>query len=110
LDPAGTVLITGGTGGIGAHLARHLVTEHGARHLVLTSRRGPDAEGAAELAAELSESGAEVTITACDVADPANITALLASIPAEHPLTGIVHAAGTGDNGLIATMDPERLD
>ncbi|MFK0049530.1 SDR family NAD(P)-dependent oxidoreductase [Streptomyces sp. NPDC090741] len=110
LDPAGTVLITGGTGGIGAHLARHLVTEHGARHLVLTSRRGPDAEGAAELEAELSESGAEVTITACDVAAPANITALLASIPAEHPLTGIVHAAGTGDNGLIATMDPERLD
>ncbi|WP_327136041.1 SDR family NAD(P)-dependent oxidoreductase (plasmid) [Streptomyces sp. NBC_01343] len=110
LDPAGTVLITGGTGGIGAHLARHLVTEHGARHLVLTSRRGPDAEGAAELAAELADSGAEVTITACDVADPAGITTLLASIPAAHPLTGIVHAAGTGDNGLIATMDPERLD
>ncbi|MYT19750.1 KR domain-containing protein, partial [Streptomyces sp. SID7760] len=44
------------------------------------------------------------------VADPANITTLLASIPAEHPLTGIVHAAGTGDNGLIATMDPARLD
>ncbi|WSR28944.1 SDR family NAD(P)-dependent oxidoreductase (plasmid) [Streptomyces sp. NBC_01205] len=110
LDPAGTVLITGGTGGIGAHLARHLVTGHGARHLVLTSRRGPDAEGAAELAAELTELGAEVTITACDVADPANITALLASIPAEHPLTGLVHAAGTGDNGLIATMDAERLD
>ncbi|MFF4999578.1 SDR family NAD(P)-dependent oxidoreductase [Streptomyces sp. NPDC000656] len=110
LDPAGTVLITGGTGGIGAHLARHLVTEHGARHLVLTSRRGPEAEGAAELAAELAESGAEVTITACDVADQAGITTLLASIPAAHPLTGIVHAAGTGDNGLIATMDPERLD
>ncbi|MCC0100862.1 SDR family NAD(P)-dependent oxidoreductase, partial [Streptomyces flavotricini] len=104
------VLITGGTGGIGAHLARHLVTEHGAGHLVLTSRRGPDAEGAAELAAELTGLGAEVTITACDVADPRAVAALLASIPAAHPLTGIVHAAGTGDNGLIATMDPERLD
>ncbi|KPI28843.1 6-deoxyerythronolide-B synthase, 3-oxoacyl-(acyl-carrier-protein) reductase, partial [Actinobacteria bacterium OV450] len=110
LDPAGTVLITGGTGGIGAHLARHLVTVHGARHLVLTSRRGPEAEGAGELAAELGELGAEVTITACDVADPANITTLLASIPAEHPLTGVVHAAGTGDNGLVATMDAGRLD
>ncbi|MFE5766412.1 SDR family NAD(P)-dependent oxidoreductase [Streptomyces sp. NPDC056492] len=110
LDPAGTVLITGGTGGIGAHLARHLVTEHGVRHLVLTSRRGTDAEGAAELAAELGKLGAEVTVRACDVAHPANITTLLGSIPAEHPLTGIVHAAGTGDNGLIATMDAERLD
>ncbi|MEV6583020.1 SDR family NAD(P)-dependent oxidoreductase, partial [Streptomyces sp. NPDC051582] len=110
LDPEGTVLITGGTGGIGAHLARHLVTEHGARHLVLTSRRGPDAEGAAELTAELSELGADVTVTACDVTDPANITALLASIPDAHPLTGVVHAAGTGDNGLIATMDADRLD
>ncbi|MFD7833922.1 SDR family NAD(P)-dependent oxidoreductase [Streptomyces sp. NPDC059761] len=109
LDPEGTVLITGGTGGIGAHLARHLVTEHGAGHLVLTSRRGPDAEGAAELAAELSELGAEVTITASDVSDPQAVAALLASIPAAHPLTGIVHAAGTGDNGLIATMDAERL-
>ncbi|MFB7977703.1 SDR family NAD(P)-dependent oxidoreductase [Streptomyces vinaceus] len=109
LDPEGTVLITGGTGGIGAHLARHLVTEHGARHLLLTSRRGPAAAGAAELTAELSELGAEVTVTACDVTDPANITALLASIPAAHPLTGVVHAAGTGDNGLIATMDAGRL-
>lgn len=110
LDPEGTVLITGGTGGIGAHLARHLVTEHGARHLVLTSRRGPAAEGAAELTAELSELGAEVTVTACDVTDPANIAALLASVPSAHPLTGVVHAAGTGDNGLIATMDADRLD
>ncbi|MEV0989360.1 type I polyketide synthase [Streptomyces sp. NPDC049949] len=109
LDPEGTVLITGGTGGIGAHLARHLVTEHGAGHLVLTSRRGPDAEGAAELAAELTGLGAEVTVTACDVSDPRAVAALLASVPAAHPLTGVVHAAGTGDNGLIATMDAERL-
>ncbi|WP_331736721.1 type I polyketide synthase [Streptomyces sp. NBC_00211] len=109
LDPEGTVLITGGTGGIGAHLARHLVTEHGAGHLVLTSRRGPDAEGAAELAAELAELGAEVTVTACDVSDPQAVAALLAAIPTAHPLTGVVHAAGTGDNGLIATMDADRL-
>ncbi|MFJ3203752.1 type I polyketide synthase [Streptomyces sp. NPDC086989] len=109
LDPEGTVLITGGTGGIGAHLARHLVTEHGAGRLLLTSRRGPAAEGAAELAAELEGLGAQVTITACDVSDPQAITALLAGIPAAHPLTGVVHAAGTGDNGLIATMDAERL-
>ncbi|MGW7256856.1 SDR family NAD(P)-dependent oxidoreductase [Streptomyces sp. NPDC054834] len=106
LDPEGTVLITGGTGGIGAHLARHLVTEYGAQHLLLTSRRGPAAEGAAELAAELRESGAEVTIAACDVSDRRALEQLLSGVR----LTGVVHAAGTGDNGLIPTMTPDRLD
>ncbi|MET9888051.1 type I polyketide synthase, partial [Streptomyces sp. NPDC006430] len=110
VDPQGTVLITGGTGGIGAHLARHLVTEHGVRHLLLTSRRGPSAEGAAELGAELTELGAQVTIEACDVSDARAVAGLLAGIPSGHPLTGVVHAAGTGDNGLIATMDADRLD
>ncbi|MET7683476.1 type I polyketide synthase [Streptomyces sp. NPDC005423] len=110
VDPEGTVLITGGTGGIGAHLARHLITAHGVRHLLLTSRRGPDAPGAAELTGELTELGAEVTIAACDVADRRALENLLAAVPAAHPLTGIVHAAGTGDNGLIATMTPERID
>ena len=68
-DGAGTVLITGGTGGLGALLARHLVVRHGVRHLLLASRRGPAAEGAGELAAELAALGAQVTIAACDVAD-----------------------------------------
>jgi acyl transferase domain-containing protein len=110
INPEGTVLITGGTGGIGAHLARHLVTAHGVRHLLLTSRRGADAPGAAELAAELGELGAETTIAACDVADRSAVEDLLATIPAEHPLTGVIHAAGTGDNGLIPTMTPDRID
>ncbi|KOU19635.1 hypothetical protein ADK94_12990, partial [Streptomyces sp. XY593] len=68
-DPDGTVLITGGTGGLGRILARHLVTHHGARHLLLTSRTGPDAPGARELADELTAAGAHITITACDTAD-----------------------------------------
>ncbi|KOV03691.1 hypothetical protein ADK91_17345, partial [Streptomyces sp. XY511] len=67
-DPDGTVLITGGTGGLGRILARHLVTHHGARHLLLTSRTGPDAPGARELADELTAAGAHITITACDTA------------------------------------------
>ncbi|MEU6301097.1 polyketide synthase dehydratase domain-containing protein, partial [Streptomyces erythrochromogenes] len=46
LDPEGTILITGGTGGLGRILARHLVTHHGAKHLLLTSRTGPTAPGA----------------------------------------------------------------
>ncbi|MCG8914996.1 SDR family NAD(P)-dependent oxidoreductase, partial [Actinokineospora sp. PR83] len=92
----GTVLVTGGTGGLGGEVARWLARA-GARHLVLTSRRGPAAPGAAELRAELEELGATVEITACDVADRAALAAVLAAVPAEHPLTGVVHTAGTSD-------------
>ncbi|HYJ21760.1 MAG TPA: SDR family NAD(P)-dependent oxidoreductase [Solirubrobacterales bacterium] len=109
LDPEGTVLVTGGTGTLGALFARHLVAEHGVRHLVLTSRRGPDAPGAAELATELSDLGAEVEIAACDASDRAQVEALIAAIPAERPLVAIVHAAGVTDDGLVDSLDRERL-
>nr|WP_103334877.1 type I polyketide synthase [Amycolatopsis sp. CA-126428] len=110
LDPAGTVLITGGTGGLGAHVARHLVTEHGARRLLLLSRRGVDAPGAEELAAELAGLGADVTIAACDVVDRAELAAVLDRVPAEHPLTGVVHTAGVVDDGVLTALDDERLE
>ncbi|WP_141576725.1 type I polyketide synthase [Actinomadura sp. WMMA1423] len=108
--PEGTVLVTGGTGGVGAHLARHLVTAHGVRHLVLTSRRGPDAPGAADLCRELAGAGAEATVAACDVADRAALAALLDGIPADRPLRGVVHAAGTASGGLATAMTPGLLD
>ncbi|WP_396276667.1 type I polyketide synthase [Kitasatospora xanthocidica] len=108
-DPEGTVLITGGTGALGARLARHLVAEHGVRHLLLTSRSGPGAPGAADLTAELRALGATVTVTACDAADRDRLAALLADIPAEHPLTAVVHAAGVLDDGVIDALTPERL-
>ncbi|MFQ6399110.1 SDR family NAD(P)-dependent oxidoreductase [Nocardia sp. KC 131] len=107
--PDGTVLITGGTGGLGAVAARHLITEHGVRRLVLAGRRGPDAPGAAELTAELTALGAHVEVVACDAADRAALDAVLAAIPADHPLTGIVHAAGVLADGLLATMTPEQI-
>ncbi|WUI00897.1 type I polyketide synthase [Spirillospora sp. NBC_00431] len=110
LDPAGTVLITGGTGTLGGLLARHLVTRHGARHLLLTSRRGPDAPGAGDLRAELSELGAEVTIAACDAADRDALAGLLDAVPGDRPLTAVVHAAGTLDDGVIGSLTPDRLD
>jgi polyketide synthase 7 len=91
-QPHGTVLVTGGTGGIGAHLARWLA-DHGAEHLVLTSRRGADAPGAAELAKDLAERGAQVTLAACDVADRDAVEAVLDAIPARLPLTAVLHAA-----------------
>ncbi|WP_345006328.1 SDR family NAD(P)-dependent oxidoreductase [Streptosporangium album] len=106
----GTVLITGGTSGLGAVVARHLVTGHGVRHLVLTSRRGIAAPGAAELRTELTELGADVTVAACDVADRQALAGLLVQVPAAHPLTGVVHAAGVMDNGLIGSLTPGQVE
>ncbi|HEX2312789.1 MAG TPA: SDR family NAD(P)-dependent oxidoreductase, partial [Thermomonospora sp.] len=109
LDPEGTVLITGATGSLGALVARHLVTEHGVKHLLLTSRRGPAAPGAADLEAELTALGASVTIAACDTADRRALADLLGAVPAEHPLTAVVHAAGVLDDGVLTALTPERL-
>ncbi|MFF2046128.1 SDR family NAD(P)-dependent oxidoreductase, partial [Kitasatospora sp. NPDC058170] len=109
-DPEGTVLITGGTGGLGALLARHLVTTHGVRHLLLVSRSGPDATGATELTAELTGLGARTTIAACDTADRDALAHVIAQVPAEHPLTAVVHTAGVLDDGILPTLTPERLD
>ncbi|MFJ9775172.1 SDR family NAD(P)-dependent oxidoreductase [Kitasatospora sp. NPDC101157] len=110
IDPAGTVLVTGGIGTLGALTARHLVAEHGVRHLLLAGRRGPTAEGAAELAAELAGLGAEVTLAAVDVADRAALAALLGAVPAEHPLTLVVHAAGALADGVLETLDAAALE
>ncbi|MFI6458758.1 SDR family NAD(P)-dependent oxidoreductase [Streptosporangium amethystogenes] len=108
-DGNGTVLITGGTGTLGGLLARHLVTEHGMRNLLLVSRRGPDSDGAVGLAEELAELGARVTVAACDIADPAALAALLDSIPLQHPLTAVVHAAGVLADATVPGLTPHHL-
>ncbi|MFE2729420.1 type I polyketide synthase, partial [Kitasatospora sp. NPDC059327] len=105
----GTVLITGGTGTLGALLARHLVVARGARRLLLLSRRGAAAPGVAELVAELSALGARVRVEACDAADREALARVLAAIPAEHPLTAVVHAAGVLDDGVVQALTPDRL-
>ncbi|MEU1135032.1 beta-ketoacyl reductase, partial [Streptomyces sp. NPDC005900] len=105
---SGTALITGGTGALGGHVARWLVSR-GAEHLVLTSRRGLDAPGAVDLEAELLGLGVRVTIAACDVSDRAAVAELLASVPAEYPLTTVIHAAGVLDDGVIESLTPERF-
>ncbi|WP_207401049.1 type I polyketide synthase [Actinomadura roseirufa] len=110
LDPDGTVLITGGTGTLGGLVARHLVDAHGVRELLLAGRRGPAAPGAGELADELRAAGARVRVVAADVSDRAALADVLASIPAGHPLTAVVHAAGVLDDGVLSTLTPEKVD
>ncbi|EST19542.1 type I polyketide synthase [Streptomyces niveus] len=103
----GTVVITGGTGELGRLLARHLVTGHDVRHLVLLSRRGPGSPGAAELDAELTALGARVDVVACDVADRSSLESALAGIPAP---SAVIHTAGVLSDGAIGTLTPRGLD
>nr|WP_225859689.1 type I polyketide synthase [Streptomyces albicerus] len=107
-DPEGAVVITGGTGGLGAVFARHLATAHGVRHLLLLSRRGPAADGAAELLAELEGLDCHARAVACDVADRDQLAAALGSL--ERPLTGVVHAAGVLDDGVIESLSAEQIE
>ncbi|MCG0291068.1 type I polyketide synthase, partial [Streptomyces sp. PSAA01] len=107
-EPSGTTFVTGGTGGLGAELARWLA-HRGAPHLHLISRSGPDAPGASELSEELTALGTDVTITACDASDRAALRQLIDTVPAEHPLTAVFHTAGTMELGQISELDPGRL-
>jgi 4-hydroxyphenylalkanoate synthase len=108
---SGTVVITGATGMVGAVLAHHLVRAYGVRHLVLASRRGNRAEGAAALAAELEQAGARVQVLACDVADRDAVAGLFAEVAREFPpVRGVIHAAGITDDAVISSLTPDRID
>jgi polyketide synthase 12 len=106
----GTALITGGTGGLGGLLARHLVVAHGVRSLLLVSRRGLDAPGAGELKADLEGLGARVQIAACDVADKGQLERALELVPRESPLDAVVHTAGVLEDGLLSSLGQEQLE
>jgi polyketide synthase 12 len=106
----GTVLITGGTGMAGSALARHVVVQHGVRQLMLVSRRGPDAPGAAELVAELTAAGAQVQLIACDAADREALAKVVSDISVQHPLSAVIHAAGVLDDAVVTSLTPERVD
>ncbi|QNP67900.1 type I polyketide synthase [Streptomyces genisteinicus] len=110
LDPRGTALVTGGTGALGQALAEHLVREHGVRHLVLTSRQGPDAPGAGALTDRLRAAGADgVRILACDVSRREDVAAVVSAVSADHPLTAVVHLAAVLDDGIARNQSADRM-
>ncbi|GDY52027.1 hypothetical protein SVIO_026500 [Streptomyces violaceusniger] len=107
--PRGTVLVTGGTGGLGAQVARWLARS-GAEHVVLVSRRGPEAPGASALREELEAAGPRVTITACDVSDRAALARLLDDVSDDCPLSAVVHTAAVLDDAVVERLTPEQID
>lgn len=109
LDIGGTVLITGGTGGLGALLGRHIIHKHGAQHLLLVSRTGRDAPGADQLYNDLRQAGAVVRIEKCDCGDRGQLAALLASVQDLPPITTIIHCAGVVDDAILSSQTPQRL-
>ncbi|MFE2188305.1 type I polyketide synthase, partial [Streptomyces sp. NPDC059455] len=109
VDPDGTVLITGGTGTLGALVAEHLVRVWRIGHLLLVSRRGPDAPGAQDLVARLTALGARVRVVTADVTDATAVAELVAGVDPAHPLTAVIHAAGVLDDAVVTAQTPERL-
>ncbi|SEE95494.1 Acyl transferase domain-containing protein [Streptomyces sp. 2314.4] len=107
--PRGTVLVTGGTGALGAHIARWLAA-NGAEHLVLTGRRGADAPGVAALCSELHDQGVQVTVAGCDIADRQAVADLVRQIERDgEPVRAVVHAAGVSALGSLAEAGPADL-
>ncbi|MFG2052917.1 SDR family NAD(P)-dependent oxidoreductase [Micromonospora sp. NPDC048930] len=109
VGPEGTVLVTGGTGTLGRLTARHLVTRHGVRHLLLAGRRGPEHPDADAVVRELGDLGAAVTVVAVDLGDAAAVRDLLAGVDPAHPLTAVVHAAGVTDGGPVDRLTGRQL-
>ena len=109
-DPAGTMLITGAGGALGTAVTRHLAATHKVRSLVLVGRSGPASQESRDLMAELTALGVDVSFVACDVADRLALADVIASIPADRPLTGVVHCAGVIDDGPLMGLSAEQID
>ncbi|GFH34820.1 type I polyketide synthase [Streptomyces pacificus] len=107
--PSGTVVITGGTGALGGHVARW-VAGLGGCSLLLVSRRGPEAPGARELLAELAATGTPVRIVAADVADRSAVAGLVGeAAESGAPVRAVFHTAGVADETPLLETTPERF-
>ncbi|MGO9351827.1 MAG: type I polyketide synthase, partial [Mycobacterium sp.] len=105
-----TYLVTGGLGAIGLEVAAYLAA-HGARHLVLTSRRAPSDAAQQRIDAICEQSGCEVRVIAADVANPHDVARVLATVRAElPPLAGVVHAAGEISTTPLQALDDAEVD
>ncbi|ANZ15331.1 Erythronolide synthase, modules 1 and 2 [Streptomyces noursei ATCC 11455] len=107
--PTGTVLVTGGTGGIGQQVVRWLAGI-GAAHILVVSRRGRTADGVEELVAEVEALGSAITVASCDVSDRDQLAGLIGSIDPQHPLTAVFHTAAGLDDALIEHLGPEQVE
>ncbi|KAL6720320.1 hypothetical protein ACLMJK_002241 [Lecanora helva] len=104
----GAVLITGGLGDLGRHVARRLVTFHGVSDLILMSRRGMISPNAEAFRAELAELGAKASIVGGDAADFDDLRSIIQVSIAERPLRGVIHAAGEVDSGVLLSLSPQK--
>ncbi|MCX4736638.1 type I polyketide synthase [Streptomyces sp. NBC_01363] len=105
--PEDTLLITGGTGGLATLIAAHLITHHHIKNLTLASRQGPHAPNATQLTQHLTQLGAHITLTTCDVSNPTQLTQLINNTP---HLKGIIHTAGTLNDATLTNQTPHHLN
>jgi thioesterase domain-containing protein/NADPH:quinone reductase-like Zn-dependent oxidoreductase/acyl carrier protein len=109
LKPDATYMITGGLGGFGLAVAEWLV-ERGARHLLLTGRRGAATAEAQAALASFTARGVAVVAEAGDITRADDVERTFARIAANMPpLKGIMHAAMVLDDGLLTQLDPSRV-
>ncbi|HNN98187.1 MAG TPA: beta-ketoacyl reductase, partial [Pseudomonadota bacterium] len=105
----GTVLVTGGTSGLGASVARHLVGHHGVKQLLLLSRRGINTPGAEQLLEDLQGLGCSATVACCDVSDRDAVCSVLHAILPQHPLRAVFHCAGVLSDGVLGSLTPHSV-
>jgi acyl transferase domain-containing protein/acyl carrier protein len=108
MDPERTVLLTGDAGGLAGLVARR-AAEQGARHLLLACSEREDS-AIARLAQELAEQGCELRVEVCDPSDRDQLEALFDSIPSDRPLGVVAHAMRVLDDGVLESLDGERLE
>lgn len=100
------VLVSGGTQGVGAAVARAAVAEGAA--VAVTGRR---AEVGEKMAASLRADGAEALFVPCDVADvPACRSAVDATCQTLGQIDCLVNAAGLTSRGSLLETTPELFD